>query len=559
MHALTEGLSPALPMTLAGERARHRRLARMMALPAVLYATATAIYAWAALQVPFAANEGSAYYVAVARNLVTGRGLVTDALWSFGTPPLTVPRPAFELWQPLATFVSAAPMTVLGPTLTAAQLGMAALAGLLAPLGWLVAREAATALGHDQRRSAMLAAGTGLLLAVAGPLVLAASLPDSTIPFAVAGTACCWLIARSLAVQPAKRTQLWLALGLMLGLAWLARHEAIWIALVALGVGLGTRSLTPRALAAAVAGGLLVSGPWLLRNLAAFGSPLPGQALDNAMLTANEQIFGYRHVPSLDAFLGQGPAALLGNVAAAAWHNAFSVLLVPAAPLAIAGLVGGAVLLWHEPSLRRGALALLLLSGLAIYAITTVLFPVATLWGTFEHASGPLVVGLAVAAVLGVDRAVQAIGRRRRWENSNAWLAPLALTALTLPLTLLLLAGLASEARQQAARYDRLADALHAVPRLLDGAGPLLTDHPVWLSDATGLPAAALPAEEPSAVGELAGRLGAWVVVLTGERGSYPAELESLGGRRCFEVRKVPGAPAGVVVASLLAECRSPW
>ena len=39
----------------------------------------------------------------VARNVVEGRGLVSDAIWSFQTPPLQFPRPAFEVWLPLPT------------------------------------------------------------------------------------------------------------------------------------------------------------------------------------------------------------------------------------------------------------------------------------------------------------------------------------------------------------------------------------------------------------------------------------------------------------------------
>ena len=34
---------------------------------------------------------------------VEGRGLVSDALWSYQTPPLVFPRPAFEVWLPLPT------------------------------------------------------------------------------------------------------------------------------------------------------------------------------------------------------------------------------------------------------------------------------------------------------------------------------------------------------------------------------------------------------------------------------------------------------------------------
>ncbi|MFN8629629.1 MAG: hypothetical protein U0838_04705 [Chloroflexota bacterium] len=65
-----------------------------------IFVAAVAIRAWAAADVIFPRPEDSAYYVGVARNLVEGRGLVSDALWSYGTPPLVFPRPAFEVWLP---------------------------------------------------------------------------------------------------------------------------------------------------------------------------------------------------------------------------------------------------------------------------------------------------------------------------------------------------------------------------------------------------------------------------------------------------------------------------
>ena len=61
-------------------------------------------------QIVFPKPEDTAYYVGVARNLVEGRGLVSDALWSYQTPPLVFPRPAFEVWLPLPTFLAAIPM-----------------------------------------------------------------------------------------------------------------------------------------------------------------------------------------------------------------------------------------------------------------------------------------------------------------------------------------------------------------------------------------------------------------------------------------------------------------
>ena len=41
-------------------------------------------------------------------------GLVSDALWSYGTPPLVFPRPAFEVWLPLPSLLAAIPMALSG-------------------------------------------------------------------------------------------------------------------------------------------------------------------------------------------------------------------------------------------------------------------------------------------------------------------------------------------------------------------------------------------------------------------------------------------------------------
>ena len=91
-----------------------RREASSSAL--VLFAIALVARAATASLVVFPKPEDTAYYVGVARNLVEGRGLVSDALWSYQTPPLVFPRPAFEVWLPLPTFLAAIPMALLGAT-----------------------------------------------------------------------------------------------------------------------------------------------------------------------------------------------------------------------------------------------------------------------------------------------------------------------------------------------------------------------------------------------------------------------------------------------------------
>ena len=207
------------------------------AVPVGLYLLALVIRVVAAGQLPFPTTEPSAYYVDVAQNLLAGGGLVADGVWSYATPPLQVPKPAFELWQPMSTFVSAAAMSLLGSTFWAAQVGSAALGAATAPLAWAIGREAAHTQGLDGRRSRAVAIAAGLLAAILSPLVLGSIVPDSYTPFTVFVLAAALLVPRVIGVRegrPDDRHATILAgilLGICMGLAYLSRQEVIWLGL----------------------------------------------------------------------------------------------------------------------------------------------------------------------------------------------------------------------------------------------------------------------------------------------------------------------------------------
>jgi hypothetical protein len=532
-----------------------------------LFGMALALRLWAIAQVQFPLTEGSAYYVAVARNLVDGRGLEIDAIWSYATPPLALPRPAFELWQPLASLIAAAPMTLLGSSFATAQLAFAALGALLAPLAWLVARDAARRLGLPARREWATSVGAGLLVASSGPLLLTSAIPDSTLPFTVlAVTACVLMPSAAAGRRPAL-----VALGVVLGLAYLTRMEAIYLGLAFVVMALLTRVGVRRvvAMAAGVAGiGALVALPWWLRNLAVFGSPMPGQVADNILLVRNEQIFSYADRPTLEAFLAQGVPELLARVAVAASHDLVNVLLIPIGPIAVIGLASIVVGLWrlgrpgaHDVGdpVTRGSLAALFLAGALTYSATSVLFPVATLWGTFEHAAGALVVGLIVAAALGADAAVARVREWRAWPRSNAWLAPAALLFVSLPLAVAQITAAGTQATARQAQIDALA---HLLPAALAAAGvdenaPLIGDRPIWLSEALGRPVIVLPDEPPADVYRLAADFGARAVVVAEARGMHPAAFRAAGipAAECFAELTPSGLPPGSVVFVVAEKC----
>ena len=77
----------------------------------------------------------------------------SDAIWSFQTPPLVFPRPAFEVWLPLPTFLAAIPMALFGPTFAAAQIVPVLVGSIVPVLAWR--------LGARRRRRARPVAGAG--------------------------------------------------------------------------------------------------------------------------------------------------------------------------------------------------------------------------------------------------------------------------------------------------------------------------------------------------------------------------------------------------------------
>jgi hypothetical protein len=167
------------------------------------------------------------------------------------------------------------------------------------------------------------------------------------------------------------------------------------------------------------------------------------------------------------------------------------------------------------------ALRALLLSGLLIFLVTGLLFPVATLWGTFLHASGPLLAGLCVATAVGMDALIARVRVARSWSRENAWLAPAALLALAVPLAGLEALVIGVQSTRERDRISEAAQAALNLPEVQAG-GVVVSDHPVWLADALGVPVIALPDESPADVGTLVDTFHASLIVVIDERGRYP-------------------------------------
>jgi hypothetical protein len=501
---------------------------------AAVFLAALAVRVIAAAAMASAVPENTAYYVGVARNLAEGRGLTADSLFSYQTPPLELPRPAFEIWLPMPSLLAWIPTGLLGAgnALRASQC-VSVLAGcVVALLAWRIAADVAEQMNMPPGRARTFGIGSGLLAGVMGPLVLYSASPDSTELFGVFSLAALLLASRLLR-RPAVDRRL-VTLGILIGLGALTRNEAIWIgltwAILAWRYWPGSRReraisiLVPAAMAA------LVFSPWLARDWLAFGNPLPGQAIGNAFSVHGYDIFAFRDSPSLARFLGQGPGTLASIYAGGLSHNLLTVLVIPIGPI---GLLGLLALPWSG---RRAPLMPLALNSIILFFATSLLFPVATTQGTFLHSSLAAQVLLGIGSLLALDAALVKIGRIRHWTRPVAWIGPALAICSLLPLCYLVVASMSRQSRETANRYEILATAMSDAGIPLDNSHPVVTDHPIALEYATGNRAVALPEESPDSVLALAQLFDArLVIVADAPDRPWPAIVESTNSQsKCF-------------------------
>jgi 4-amino-4-deoxy-L-arabinose transferase-like glycosyltransferase len=390
-------------------------------IPLLLYAFAFVVRLALALLYPDPAYPDSYYYVDIGRALAAGQGFNIDFIWIFGEvggriPEVPVlPIPSNAHWLPLSSVIQAAFITVLGPTALASALPLVIIGSLVAPLVWLIAREAG-ARPSVQIGAALLAAAPG-----AGAVFMPQPENFGILQPLVAATI--YLVARGLKGH----ARSYVAAGLLVGLASLARNDGIFLGFTVAVVFFAdrARSLLSRgrlqpaipflAAVGCFALYLLVMAPWWSRQLAVFGSiaPSSGNALwirtmaDWNSLTAE---------PSLTKYLAQGldqvaRIHVLGLVAAIGNFAVIigSVVLVPLM------LIGA----WTK---RRSAdFQPWFLHATVVFLAAAIVYPVHVPGGAFIHSAIGLSGHAYILALEGVVALVAWIARRRPgWDPRRA-------------------------------------------------------------------------------------------------------------------------------------------
>jgi hypothetical protein len=284
----------------------------------------------------------------------------------------------------------------------------------------------------------------------------------------------------------------------------------------------------------------------MVRDWLVFGSPLPGQAVANAFSVSGLDIFAWHDPPTLSRYLAVAPARLVEMRVEGLLHNLVTVLLLPGLPLSLFGLLA-------LPRQARGAAVRpVALLALTTFLVTSLVFPVATTWGTFLHAAGPAQVLIVLAALLALDAAIARLGLRLGWTRPVAWLGPALGIFGSVLFSVALLPGFAGGAKETSAQFEELGRRMAAIGRPLDAsAGPVITDFPIWLAETLRVPSLALPDESPSDVLSLAHdpRFPGThlVAILERSHGRWPAVLDTPSAdTACFHELDLGPGPAGI-------------
>ena len=459
------------------------------------------------------------YYLAGGISLSKGLGFNEYILWNYLDDPSGIPHPSHAYWMPLASMLSAMGMVITGVTnfssgRTLFILIVSAIAPLTARLSYSIYR---------LREYALLA---GIFAAIPAFYLAYLGTTDTFGLYMVLG--CLWLL---IAGDPGLSENLKLSLlGLVSGLMHLGRADGVvWLFLgflyLVIGKSKGKFSVDLRATlsaraafaAAALVGGyLVIMGPWMLRNLSAFGSLLSPAGLSTLWLVHYDDLYAYPGDQITFArWLASGAAAILR----ARW-NALSINLQTAfavqgaiflTPLIIAGL-------WKARQHR--AVIIGLLYWLITLFIMTGIFPEVGWRGGFFHSGAAIQPLFWAAAPAGLAEFVRLGVQIRRWNWKQAWSFFRAGSILLLAILTLITAGRRlSEFGATSDGWDQSARNYTEIEAELDRIGAaesdiVMVNNPPGYYVATGRPAISIPDGGVSTTLAVAERYGGKYLIL---------------------------------------------
>ena len=431
---------------------------------------------------PDPAYPDSFYYADVARSLVAGHGFSVDFVWIFAEvggkiPAVPVlPIPSNAHWMPLASLVQVPFLAVFGMNAFAAAMPFAISGALAAPLAWAIGREAGA--------SRVVSVGAGVLTAFPALSFPFMAQTDNFSLYQPLVAGALFLGARGLKGRPRS----FVLAGLLVGIATLARNDGV-LAGGVLGLAFlwdrwrawrsgGTRPAAIPLWSAVACAGLfaIVMAPWIVRQLAVFGSISPSSSSGKVLFIRTiEEWNQITSLATLDHLLGMGIGPLLltriGGLVAAV--GIFTTLV--GAGLLIPPMLIGA---WRR---RRSVdFGPFFAYGAALFAFSAIVSAIHVPGGTFIHSAVALAPHGYVLALEGVAAIVAWIAARRPRWNREAATRVFCVAAVALGIVASVFATLVVDAGWNAKREARL-----TLAAALDQAG-VASDDRLMTIDASG-------------------------------------------------------------------------
>jgi hypothetical protein len=397
----------------------------------LLFALALAVRAVLVALFPDPAYPDSYYYVDVARSIAAGNGLNVDFVWIFAEVgnklpnPAVLPIPSNAHWLPLASFLQAPFVSLLGPTAIANAIPGVIIGSLAAPLTWFIARDAGA--------RPIVGAAAGVISAVPGAATVFMVQPENFAILHPLVAATLWMAARGLRGDGRS----FALAGLLAGLATLARNDGILLAGAIGLVWLADRLRALRAhrgrhawahvddrapisiLAGAAALGLflLVMGPWWARQELVFGSISPTSSSGAALwIRTISEWNSITADPSPAHFFAQGWGPIIASRVQGLVDALGNFTVMIASIVLLPFLVIGALARRSDRNFQPW-----FVYTFVAFAGATILYPLHVPGGAFIHTAIGLAPHAAILAMEGVLIFVSWIaGRRRRWEEGAA-------------------------------------------------------------------------------------------------------------------------------------------
>ena len=357
------------------------------------------------------------YYFIGGRHLAQGDGFTEYILWNYLDDPTGIPHPSHGYWMPLTSILASIGMVIAqNQSFAVAQTVFILIGSFFPPLTAYLCYQLT-----QNRGSAILAGGLAILPAFYLPFMTTS---DTFGIYAVLGALFFILLSAPIA---SKRLLTPFLLGVIAGLMHLSRADGImWLgfAIISVLFYLAPLNQQERTRLRAIfegciliiGGYLAIMGPWFIRNMQVFGSPMaPGGSRSLWIIEYNELFIFPASQLTMERWWAAGLETILQTRIWALKINLQRSIaeqgMIFLTPLILIGL-------WQyrrDFRIKLGAFV-----WFCTLVVMTFVFPYQGARGGFFHSSAALLPLLWVTATIGLNAALEWASRARGWNIKEA-------------------------------------------------------------------------------------------------------------------------------------------